>query len=173
MLKLMIKLVSISVFSLLAGCNPNGNLTENFEPTGKAFFDPENRTMLGHKLYDKVEDLSKNPNYTFLRQEHDVFYYTVNAHKTDPRHLDFIVSVRNNKIYSIESRYQYPNFSSCNDAAESIYETGKDHFPLKKQPDISGKGYTFDGISKNFIFITACTDLLDSSKIIHSSIYTR
>lgn len=173
MLELMIKLVLVSFYAIFTGCSPNGHLTENLEPQGKSFFDPENRTLLGHKLYDKMDNIANDTNYTFLKKEFDVTYYTVKNKNNDPRLLSFIVSVRNDKVYSIETRYLYPHFSSCNDAAQKIYDETKDSFPLEKRENISDKGYTFDGISKNFIFVTACTDLLETDKIIHSSIYTR
>lgn len=173
MFQLMIKLILVSFYALLTACSPNGHLTENLEPKGKAFFDPHNRTMLGHKLYEKMDTIANDSNYTFLKKEFDVIYYTVKNKMNDPRLLSFIVSVRNDKVYSIESRYEYPNFSSCNDAVQKIYDETKDSFPLEKRENVSDKGYTFDGISKNFIFVTACTDLLEPDKIIHSSIYTR
>lgn len=173
MLKLYYKLLLVCFYTLLTGCHPNGSLTDNLEPQGKAMFDPENRTLLGYKIYGKFENIDKDPNYTFLKKEDDVIYYNVNNRKNDPRQISLIVSVRNDKIYSVESRYQYANFSSCNTAAEKIYKETKDLFPLEKRTDISGKGYHFDGILKNYIFITACTDLLESDKIIHSTIYMR
>jgi hypothetical protein len=173
MLELFIKLILVSFYAIMTGCSPNGHLTENLEPQGKAMFDPENRTMLGYKLYDNMDNISKDPHYTFLRKEDDVTYYTVKNKNNDPRQISIVVSVRNDKIYSVESRYQYPHFRSCNAAAEQIYNETKNFFPLEKRPDVNDKGYHFDGVLKNYIFITACTDLLDTDKIIHSTTYMR
>lgn len=173
MLELMIKLVLVSFYAIFTGCSPNGHLTENLEPKGKAFFDPENRTLLDYKLYDKMDNISKDPHYTFLKKEDDVTYYTVNNQKNDPRQLLLTVSVRNDKIYSIETRYEYPHFSSCNAATQQIYDETKDLFQLSKRPDVNDKGYHFDGVHNNFIFVTACSDLIVTGKIIHSSLYTR
>ena len=173
MFQLMIKLILVSFYALLTACSPNGHLTENLEPQGKAFFDPENRSLLGYKLYEKMDNISKDPHYTFLKKEDDVTYYTVNNQKNDPRQLLLTISVRNDKIYSIETRYEYPDFSSCNAATQQIYDETNAFFPLAKRPDVNDKGYHFDGVHKNLIFVTACTDLIENDKIIHSSLYTR
>lgn len=173
MLELFIKLILLSFFAIFTGCSPNGHLTDNLEPQGKKMFDPVNRTMLSYKLYDKVNNISTDSNYTFLKKEDDVTYYTVKSQKKDPRHISLVISFRNDKLYSIESRYQYPHFRSCNAAVEQIYNETKDLFPLEKRAYINNNGYHFDGVLKNYIFITACTDLLDPDMIIHSTTYMR
>lgn len=169
-----IKKAILSGFVILcAGCNPNPPLTPNLEAQGQDLFFPADRTMLGFKLYQKIEDISNTSKYTLVKSENGINYYTVNSHKKDPRHLEFTISLQNEKVYSIESRYQYEDFNTCNKSAEQIYNEAKAYYPLKKQPDISGKGYTYDGMYSDSIFVTACTDLLEKGKIIHSSIYTR
>lgn len=69
MLELFIKLILVSFFAIFTGCSPNGHLTDNLEPQGKKMFDPVNRTMLSYKLYDKVNNISTDSNYTFLKKK--------------------------------------------------------------------------------------------------------
>jgi hypothetical protein len=166
------KTILSGVLIACAGCGPQP-FSPNLEPKGQDLFFPSDRTMLGFKLYQKIEDISNTSKYTLSKSENGVNYYTVNSHKNDPRHLEFLIGMQNERVYSIESKYEYPDFKTCNESAEQIYNETKAYFPLKKQPDISGKGYTYDGMYSDYIFITACTDLLDKEKIIHSSIYTR
>lgn len=164
----MLKITAVIIGAIMvAGCNQAPNL----EPEGKAMFDAVNKTMLGYKLYSKIDDIKSNSKYSFLKKEDLNDMYKVETDKNDPRHVLLSIGVRDTKIYAIQSMYEYPNFAECNKAAEKLFIDNKERYQMQQRTNISNKGYHFDGVARDVAFITACTDLVVPKKVVHSTYY--